>query len=102
MHRGPVPPGALHPPRAAHAAADRLRGGWVGAPSAGAGVGHSFPHPLSVVARERLAVWLWFAQVDTKVFVDVDAKKVGNLIGPKGATLHKIQVGLAYRRSQQL
>jgi hypothetical protein len=41
-----------------------------------------------------LAVWLWFAQVDTKVFVDVDAKKVGNLIGPKGATLHKIQVGL--------
>ena len=40
-----------------------------------------------------MAVWR-FAQVDTKVFVDVDAKKVGNLIGPKGATLHKIQVGL--------
>ena len=64
----------------------------MGAPSTGAGGGSFIPSPTECCRSERLAVWLWFAQVDTKVFVDVDAKKVGNLIGPKGATLHQIQV----------
>jgi len=76
--------------KAAKQSAKDVADGWVLEDGHGK---HKAPAPALTIAAPAGAAAAAAAAVpvDTKVFVDVDAKKVGNLIGPKGATLHKIQ-----------